>query len=108
MTALYDKPIADWGYVSKWLFDKVVGSIALALLAPVMALVSRALKLESKGPVLLRQKRYGFNNELIEVLKFRSMYTDRCDATPTKLVIKDDPRVPRVGRLICKTTLSVS
>ena len=105
MIDLYDKPIADWGYVSKWLFDKVVGSIALALLAPVMALVALAVKLESKGPVLFRQKRYGFNNELIEVLKFRSMYTDRCDATATKLVIKDDPRVTRVGRFIRKTSL---
>ena len=38
MIDLYDKPIADWDYASKWLFDKVVGSIALALLAPVMAL----------------------------------------------------------------------
>jgi lipopolysaccharide/colanic/teichoic acid biosynthesis glycosyltransferase len=62
-------------------------------------------KLESKGPALFRQKRYGFNNELIEVLKFRSMYTDRCDATATKLVTKDDPRVIRVGRFIRKTSL---
>ena len=70
-----------------------------------MALVALAVKLESKGPVLFRQKRYGFNNELIEVLKFRSMYTDRCDATATKLVTKDDPRVTRVGRFIRKTSL---
>jgi exopolysaccharide biosynthesis polyprenyl glycosylphosphotransferase len=105
MIDLYDKPIADWDYVSKWLFDKVVGSIALALLAPVMALIAIAVKLESKGPVLFRQKRYGFNNELIEVLKFRSMYTDRCDATATKLVTKNDPRVTRVGRFIRKTSL---
>ena len=105
MIDLYDEPIEDWDYVSKWLFDKVVGSIALALLAPVMALIAIAVKLESKGPVLFRQKRYGFNNELIEVLKFRSMYTDRCDATATKLVTKNDPRVTRVGRFIRKTSL---
>ena len=105
MIDLFDKPIADWGYVSKWLFDKIVGSIALAVLAPVLALVALAVKLESKGPVLFRQKRYGFNNELIEVLKFRSMYTDRCDATAAKLVTKNDPRVTRVGRFIRKTSL---
>ncbi|MEZ5900093.1 MAG: undecaprenyl-phosphate glucose phosphotransferase [Hyphomicrobiaceae bacterium] len=105
MIDLYDKPIADWGTISKWLFDKIVGATALTLLAPVMALVALAVKLDSRGPVLFRQKRYGFNNELIEVFKFRSMYTDRCDAAAAKLVTKDDPRVTRVGRIIRKTSL---
>ncbi|MCB1484883.1 MAG: exopolysaccharide biosynthesis polyprenyl glycosylphosphotransferase, partial [Hyphomicrobiaceae bacterium] len=105
MIDLYDKPIADWGTISKWLFDKIVGVTALTLLAPVMALVALAVKLDSRGAVLFRQKRYGFNNELIEVFKFRSMYTDRCDAAAGKLVTKDDPRVTRVGRIIRKTSL---
>ena len=105
MIDLYDKPIANWGTVSKWLFDKIVGISALVLLAPVMALVALAVKLDSRGPVLFRQKRYGFNNELIEVFKFRSMYTDRCDAAAAKLVTKDDPRVTRVGKIIRKTSL---
>ena len=55
--------------------------------------------------MLFRQKRYGFNNELIEVYKFRSMYVDQCDATAAKLVTKDDPRVTRVGRFIRKTSI---
>ncbi len=55
-----------------------------------MLAVAAAIKLDSRGPVLFRQKRYGFNNELVEVFKFRSMYTDRCDANATKLVTKDD------------------
>ena len=70
-----------------------------------MLAVAAAIKLDSRGPVLFRQKRYGFNNELIEVFKFRSMYADRCDANATKLVTKDDPRVTRVGRFIRKTSL---
>ena len=105
MIDLFDKPIADWNFVSKWLFDKVVGSIALALLTPLMLLVALAVKLDSKGPVFFRQKRYGFNNGLIEVLKFRSMHTDNCDATAAKLVTKNDPRVTRIGRFIRKTSL---
>ena len=105
MIDLYDKPIADWGTISKWLFDKLVGTLALLFLAPVMALVAIAVKLDSKGPVLFRQKRYGFNNDLIEVFKFRSMYTDLCDAGAVKLVTKQDPRVTRVGRIIRKTSL---
>ena len=50
MIDLFDKPIADWQDVSKWLFDKVIGTIALALLAPIMLLIALAVKLESKGP----------------------------------------------------------
>jgi Undecaprenyl-phosphate glucose phosphotransferase len=105
MIDLFERPIADWDHVSKWLFDKIIGSVALAVLAPLMLLIAIAVKLESRGPVFFRQKRYGFNNELIEVLKFRSMYVDRCDATASKLVTKDDPRVTRVGRFIRKTSL---
>jgi Undecaprenyl-phosphate glucose phosphotransferase len=105
MIDLLEKPIADWGSVTKWAFDKVVGMLALIFLAPLMLAVAAAIKLDSRGPVLFRQKRYGFNNELVEVFKFRSMYTDRCDANASKLVTKDDPRVTRVGRFIRKTSL---
>ena len=105
MVDLYDKPITDWGRVSKWLFDKIVAGLALFFLAPVMLAVAVAIKRDSKGPVLFRQKRYGFNNELIEVYKFRSMYTDMSDANASKLVTKDDPRVTPVGRFIRKTSL---
>ncbi|MFY8114483.1 MAG: sugar transferase, partial [Rhabdaerophilum sp.] len=64
-----------------------------------------AVKLESKGPVLFRQQRYGFNNNMIGVLKFRSMYTDRTDTNGARQVTKDDPRVTRVGRFIRKTSI---
>lgn len=102
---VYDRPITDWNFVLKGLFDRIVGALMLVALSPVMALVALAVKLDSKGPVFFRQKRYGFNNELIEVFKFRSMYTDMTDATATKLVTKGDPRVTRVGRFIRKTSL---
>jgi Undecaprenyl-phosphate glucose phosphotransferase len=100
-----DKPIADWDLVLKWLFDKVVGAALLLLLSPVFLATAIAVKLDSRGPVLFRQKRYGFNNELIEVFKFRSMYVDQCDLGAAKLVTKGDPRVTRVGRIIRKTSL---
>lgn len=105
MIDLCDKPITDWGRAVKWLFDKSVAAVAIILLAPLLALIATAIRLDSRGPVLFRQKRYGLNNELIEVLKFRSMYTDRCDATAAKLVTRDDPRVTRVGRFIRKSSL---
>jgi Undecaprenyl-phosphate glucose phosphotransferase len=102
---LQDKPIADWDYVLKWAFDKVVASLALIALSPVMALVALAVKLDSSGPVFFKQKRHGFNNELINVYKFRSMYTDKSDSNAAKLVTKDDDRVTKVGRFIRKTSL---
>ena len=105
MLDIVDKPLADWDFVIKLTFDRIVAALAVVAALPVMAVVAIAIRLESKGPVLFKQKRYGFNNELIEVLKFRSMYVDRCDATASKLVTKDDPRVTRVGRFIRKTSL---
>jgi Undecaprenyl-phosphate glucose phosphotransferase len=105
MLDVFDRPIADWDIVLKWLFDRVVGSLLLLALSPVMAAVAIAIKIDSRGPVLFRQKRYGFNNELIEVFKFRSMYIESSDATAAKLVTKNDPRVTRVGRFIRKTSL---
>ncbi len=102
---VFDKPIADWDLVLKWLFDKVVGALVLIGLSPVFLATAVAVKLDSRGPILFRQKRYGFNNELIEVFKFRSMHVEASDATASKLVTKDDPRVTRVGRFIRRTSI---
>lgn len=102
---VFDKPIADWDMVVKMAFDRVVGALALIALSPVMLLTALAVKLDSKGPVFFRQKRYGFNNEMIEVFKFRSMYVEQSDATASRLVTRGDPRVTRVGRFIRKTSL---
>ena len=102
---VFDRPIADWDIVVKWLFDKIIGTLALIALSPVMLATAIAIKLDSPGPVLFRQKRYGFDNEPIDVLKFRSLYQEMTDATAAKQVTKDDPRVTRVGRFIRKTSL---
>jgi Undecaprenyl-phosphate glucose phosphotransferase len=100
-----DKPLGDWDRILKSFEDKIIAALALALLGPVMLLIALAVKLESKGPVLFRQNRYGFNNELIGVFKFRSMYHELCDSDGAKLVSKDDCRVTRVGQFIRKTSL---
>ena len=100
-----DRPISDWNLIFKWLFDKIVALSALIVLSPIMLATAIAVKLDSKGPVFFKQKRHGFNNELIEVYKFRSMRTDMADATASKLVTKGDPRVTRVGKFIRKTSI---
>ncbi|MGA8172111.1 MAG: exopolysaccharide biosynthesis polyprenyl glycosylphosphotransferase, partial [Methylocystis sp.] len=86
-------------------FDKVVGTLCLIALSPVMLAVAAAVKLDSPGPALFKQSRYGFNNEKIEVYKFRSMFVDQLDAGAKRLVTKTDPRVTRVGRFIRRTSL---
>jgi Undecaprenyl-phosphate glucose phosphotransferase len=102
---VFDRPIADWDVVMKWLFDKIIGGMLLLAALPILALTAIAIKLDSRGPVSFKQKRFGFNNDLIEVYKFRSMYVDAADAAANKLVTKDDPRVTRVGRFIRKTSI---
>ena len=102
---VFEAPITDWDQVMKWLFDHVVGTLVLLLALPVMGLVALAIKLDSPGPVLFRQKRFGFNNERIAVFKFRSLYHDQADPLASKVVTKDDKRVTRVGRFIRKTSL---
>jgi Undecaprenyl-phosphate glucose phosphotransferase len=102
---VFDRPIADWDVVMKWLFDKIIGGIMLVLALPLIAIIALAIKLDSRGPVFFKQKRYGFNNDLIEVYKFRSMYADATDANANTLVTKDDARVTRVGRIIRKASL---
>lgn len=102
---LFDRPLGDWGPLLKTVEDRVIALVSLIILSPVFLAVAVAVKFESKGPAFFKQKRYGFNNELIEVYKFRSMYTDLADANARKLVTKDDPRVTRVGRFIRRTSL---
>jgi Undecaprenyl-phosphate glucose phosphotransferase len=102
---VFDRPITDWDVVMKWLLDKLLGGLMLIAALPVMAVIAVAIKFDSRGPILFRQKRYGFNNELIEVFKFRSMYADQTDSTAAKLVSRDDPRVTPVGRIIRKASL---
>jgi exopolysaccharide biosynthesis polyprenyl glycosylphosphotransferase len=79
--------------------------LLLLFLAPLFLVVALAIKLDSPGPVFFRQKRYGFNNHLIGVYKFRSMRHDMRDEKAEKLVTKNDPRVTRLGAFLRKTSI---
>jgi Undecaprenyl-phosphate glucose phosphotransferase len=102
---ILDKPIRDWDSVAKRAFDIVFSLLALVLLWPVFIATAIAVKTTSKGPVFFVQKRHGFNNEVINVLKFRSMYTEMSDPTAKNAVTRGDPRVTKVGRFIRKTSI---
>jgi Undecaprenyl-phosphate glucose phosphotransferase len=105
MLDVFDKPITDWDSVAKRIFDIVFASVAILCLWPVMLGAALAVKLTSKGPIIFKQKRHGFNNETIMVYKFRSMYTDMADVTAAKAVTKGDPRVTPVGRFLRKSSI---
>jgi Undecaprenyl-phosphate glucose phosphotransferase len=92
----------DW---LKRVEDLILGLLLLLLFAPVMIAVAIAIRLDSPGPILFRQKRAGYNNEVVEVFKFRSMYADRPADPDVQQAKKQDPRVTRVGRFIRKTSL---
>ncbi|MFN3522830.1 MAG: exopolysaccharide biosynthesis polyprenyl glycosylphosphotransferase [Phenylobacterium sp.] len=85
--------------------DLVVGVIALVLTTPVMLGIALAVRLDSPGPILFRQRRHGFNNEEIVVWKFRSMRVADQDLKATRQVSAEDDRVTRVGRFIRRTSL---
>ena len=102
---VFEAPITDWDLVMKWLFDHVVGFVILVLALPVMGLVALAVKLDSPGPALFRQKRFGFNNERIAVFKFRSMHHHQADPTASRVVTRNDPRVTRVGKFLRSSRL---
>jgi Undecaprenyl-phosphate glucose phosphotransferase len=102
---IYKRPIDGFAAARKRAFDLVFGTLALITFAPLMAVIALAIKLESPGPVLFRQKRHGYNNKPIEVLKFRSMYVDQCDATAVKAVRRGDARVTRIGRFIRRASI---
>lgn len=84
--------------------DIIVAGGALLFFAPLLALVSVLIKLESPGPVLFRQARGGLNGQTFTIFKFRSM---RCQENGDKVVQarRDDDRITTLGRIIRKTSI---
>jgi Undecaprenyl-phosphate glucose phosphotransferase len=102
---VFHKPLSDWRLVAKQVEDFALAGALLLFLAPVFAIVALAIKLDSPGPVFFRQRRYGINNRLIGVYKFRTMHHHLRDVSASRLVTRNDPRVTRVGALLRKTSL---
>lgn len=89
-------------YVSffKRFLDVFLSSIALVVLSPILILTAIAIKLESKGPVIFKQKRLGKYGAEFEIYKFRSMCQDAEKQGSGQYSFKSDPRVTKVGRII--------
>jgi putative colanic acid biosynthesis UDP-glucose lipid carrier transferase len=102
---VFERPLTGWGGVWKALEDRLLGGVILLLLLPVMALIAALVRLDSPGPVLFRQKRYGFNNNEIEVFKFRSMHHDPAPDPEVQQARRNDPRITRIGGFLRRTSL---
>lgn len=98
-------PLAWHQAATKRAFDLVVSSALLLLLCPLLVGTAIAIRLESSGAALFRQKRMGFGNRMFVMLKFRSMRNDVADLTASKLTERGDGRVTRVGAFLRRTSI---
>ncbi len=90
---------------NKRILDIILSALALVALSPVLFLIGLAVRLDSKGPALFRQRRHGFNQEEIVVWKFRTMRQEASDATASRQVTAGDDRVTRLGKFLRATSL---
>jgi putative colanic acid biosysnthesis UDP-glucose lipid carrier transferase len=102
---LRSRPLEGWNWVGKRALDLVLGSLALAFRSVLMIAVSLLIIWDSPGPVLFRQRRYGFNNGEIVVLKFRTMRQEASSDASVAQATVGDPRITRIGRLLRRTSI---
>jgi Undecaprenyl-phosphate glucose phosphotransferase len=105
MLSIARRPLSDWSRAIKDIEDRVVAAGILLLISPLMLTIAALIKIDSKGPVFFRQKRYGYNNRLIEVFKFRTMHHQMRDVNAEQLTRRNDPRITRLGVYLRKWSL---
>lgn len=89
----------------KSVMDRLGALLLLILIAPLMAMIALAVRLDSPGPVFFRQPRFGAGRSVIMVTKFRTMRSEGTDLGGRRQAARDDDRVTRVGRFLRKTCL---
>lgn len=97
-------PMTGLNQLVKWVEDKVLSSLILVLIGPLMLLLALGVKLTSPGPVFYRQERVGLNNKPFHMLKFRSMPVDT-EKTGVKWGGSASKATTRFGQFIRKTSL---
>lgn len=91
--------------VIKKILDRLLALVGLCILSPVFLILVAAIKLDSKGPVLFRQKRVGINKTYFNILKFRTMKIDTPKDMPTHLLQDPQQYITKVGGFLRKTSL---
>ncbi len=89
----------------KRIIDLLLSIIGLIVLSPVFLLLVIAIKIDSPGPVVFKQKRIGIHKSHFNILKFRTMRIDTPKDTPTHLLENSDQWITRVGKFLRKTSL---
>ena len=89
----------------KRLIDILLSSVGLIILSPIFAILIIAIKLDSLGPVLFKQKRVGIHKSHFHILKFRTMRIDTPKDTPTHLLENPDQWITKVGKFLRRTSL---
>lgn len=89
----------------KRLLDIILSLIGLIILSPVFLILIVAIKIDSKGPVLFKQKRVGIHKSYFYILKFRTMHIETPKDTPTHLLENPDQWITKVGKFLRKTSL---
>lgn len=90
--------------VKRWL-GFILALVACIVLIPVFVCIMGAIKIESRGPVFFKQKRVGLKKSHFNILKFRTMYIETPQDTPTHLLADPDVYITRVGKFLRKTSL---
>ncbi|MCB6608396.1 sugar transferase [[Clostridium] symbiosum] len=91
-------------YIKRFL-DICLSVLGLIILSPLFLLLMIAIKMDSKGPILFRQKRVGIHKTYFNILKFRTMKVDTPKDTPTHMLADPEQYITRVGRFLRKTSL---
>lgn len=102
---VWQRPWRDVSGLLKRTEDVIIALVALLIVSPIMLLAALLIRLTSPGPALFVQPRVGFNNEVIHVLKFRSMYVSQTDLVGLQTTTKADPRVTPVGRVLRRLSI---
>lgn len=89
----------------KRFIDIVLSAIGLLVLSPILLIIAVAIKLDSKGPVLFKQKRVAKGKEHFQILKFRTMYADVPKDVPTHLLADPESKITKIGRFLRKSSL---
>ena len=91
--------------ILKRIIDIIISIILLIFLSPLLLIISILIKLDSKGPVIFKQKRIGKNGDPFIMYKFRSMVKNAAKKGAKYRVTKNDKRITKVGKILRKTSL---
>ncbi len=103
LISLTETPLRGPSAWLKSIFDRSLALFGVIALAPLLITVAILVKLSSPGPVLFKQKRHGFDGQVFEVWKFRSMYLH--DDDKVVQARRDDDRITPIGRFIRRTSI---